>query len=46
MKRDISEARDPSLRNSLAAMKRAAAIAHQIPVDTDAGIIVVRDGAE
>jgi hypothetical protein len=44
MKRDISKARDPDLRNSLNAMKRAADMARKISIDTDTGIIVVRDG--
>jgi hypothetical protein len=44
LKRDISEARNPDLRNSLAAMKRAAAMARKIAIDTDTGIVVVRDG--
>jgi hypothetical protein len=41
--RDISEARNPDIRNSLAAMKRAAAMARKIAIDTDTGIVVVRD---
>jgi hypothetical protein len=44
MKRDISKARDPDLRNSLNAMKRAADMARKIAIDTETGIIVVRDG--
>jgi hypothetical protein len=44
MKRDISEARNPDLRNALTAMKRAADMARKIAIDTDTGIIVVRDG--
>jgi hypothetical protein len=44
MKRDIPKARDPDLRNSLNAMKRAADMARKIAIDTDTGIIVVRDG--
>jgi imidazolonepropionase-like amidohydrolase len=44
LKRDISEARDPDVRNSLAAMKRAATIARKIAIDTNTGIVVVRDG--
>jgi hypothetical protein len=44
MKLDISEARNPDLRNALTAMKRAADMARKIAIDTDTGIIVVRDG--
>jgi imidazolonepropionase-like amidohydrolase len=44
LKRDISEARNPDVRNSLVAMKRAAAMARKIAVDTNTGIVVVRDG--
>ena len=41
---DISKAKDPVLRGSMAAMKRAAALARKIAIQTDTGIIVVRDG--
>lgn len=44
MVKDISEARDPVLRGSLAAMQRAAAMARKVAIQTDTGIIVVRDG--
>lgn len=44
MKPDISEAKDPDLRASLAAMRRAAAMARQTAIQTDTGIIVVREG--
>lgn len=42
--RDISTARDPDLRGSLAAMQRAARMARQIAIQTGTGIVVVRDG--
>ena len=44
MTRDISEARNSDLRGSLAAMQRAAAEARRIAIETDTGIVVVRDG--
>jgi imidazolonepropionase-like amidohydrolase len=42
--RDISEAKDPDLRNSLAAMQRAAQMARKIAIQTNTGIVVVSDG--
>ncbi len=42
--KDLGNARDPDLRGSLAAMRRAAAVARQIAIQTDTEIIVVRDG--
>ena len=44
MTRDISEAQDANLRGSLAAMRRAAAEARRIGIETDTGIIRVVDG--
>jgi hypothetical protein len=41
---DISKARNPDTRASLAAMHRAAAMARKIAIDTDTEIIIVRDG--
>ncbi len=41
---DLSKATDPVLRGSLAAMKRAAALARKIAIQTDTGIVLVRDG--
>lgn len=41
---DISQARDPILRGSLAAMQRAAELARKTAIQTDTGIVVVRDG--
>ncbi len=40
---DIAHAKDPDLRNSLAAMKRAALQARQIAIQTNTGIVVVRN---
>jgi len=42
--RDISKAKDPDLRGSLPAMRRAAAMARSVAIQTDTEIIVVRDG--
>jgi hypothetical protein len=41
---DIAQASNPDLRGSLAAMKRAAALARKTAIDTDTEIVVVRDG--
>lgn len=41
---DLAKAKDPDLRASLAAMRRAAAMARQMAIDTDTGIVIVRDG--
>lgn len=40
---DISKAKDPDLRASLAAMQRAAALARKIAMQTDTGIVIVQD---
>ena len=40
---DIAHANDPDLRNSLAAMKRAALDARQIAMQTNTGIVIVRN---
>ena len=42
--RDISEAKNPDLRTSLAAMRRAAAEARRIAIETNTGIVVVQGG--
>lgn len=42
--RDISEARDPILRGSLPAIRRAAQLARKIAIQTDTAIVVVKDG--
>ena len=42
--RDISEAKNPVLRSSMVAMRRAAEMARQIAIQTGTGIVVSRDG--
>jgi len=41
---DISTAKDPDIRNSWPAIQRAAMMARKIGIDTNTGIVVVRDG--
>lgn len=41
---DISQARNPDLRASLAALRRAAALARKTAIDTDTELVVVREG--
>jgi hypothetical protein len=41
---ELSKARNPKLRGSLAAMRRAAEMARKTAIETDTGIVVVRDG--
>lgn len=41
---DLSKARNPDLRASLVAMRRAAEMARQIAIQTNTAIVVVRDG--
>lgn len=41
---DISIAKDPDLRASMAAMQRAAELARKTAIQTDTGIVIVRDG--
>lgn len=43
-KRDLSECKNPDMRGSMDAMRRAAAMARQIAIDTDTGIVLFRDG--
>lgn len=38
-------ASNPDIRGSLAAMKRAAAMACKIAMQTDTGIVIVKDGS-
>ncbi len=40
---DIAHAKDPDLRNSLAAMERAALQARQIAIQTNTSIVIVRN---
>jgi hypothetical protein len=42
--KDISQAKDPDLRGSLAAMQRAAELARQTAIKTNTAIIMVQDG--
>jgi hypothetical protein len=42
--RDISQAKDPDLRASLAAMQRAAQSARKTAIQTDTAIVMVREG--
>ena len=42
--RDISEAKNPDMRGSLAALKRAAEMAREIAIQTNTGIVICRDG--
>jgi hypothetical protein len=44
MTRDISEVKCGALRGSFAALKRAAIEARRIAIETDTGIVIVRDG--
>ena len=41
---ELSQARNPKLRGSLAAMRRAADMARRVAVKTNTGIVVVREG--
>ncbi|MDR2196034.1 MAG: hypothetical protein LBE50_05470 [Gallionellaceae bacterium] len=41
---DLSKAKDPDLRNSQAAMKRAAQMARKIAIQTNTAIVVMKDG--
>ena len=41
---DLSQAKNPDLRGSMAAMRRAAALARKTAIQTDTGSVVVRDG--
>jgi hypothetical protein len=42
--KDISKAKNPDLRSSMTAMRRAAALARKTAIQTDTAIILVRDG--
>lgn len=41
---DLSKAKNPEMRASLTAMRRAAALARKTAIQTDTAIVVVRDG--
>lgn len=42
--KDISEATDPDLRGSVAAMHRAAELARKIAIQTDTSLVIMKDG--
>jgi hypothetical protein len=42
--KDLSKAKNPDLRASLVAMRRAAEMARRVAIQTNTEIIVVRDG--
>jgi hypothetical protein len=44
IKHDISKAKNPDLRATLAAMRRAAEAARQTAIQTDTAIVIVQDG--
>lgn len=44
VKHDLSKAKNPALRGSLAAMQRAAQQARKIAIETATALIVVKDG--
>lgn len=44
MQNDLSKAKSPVLRGSLAAMQRASALARKTAIQTDTAIVLVRDG--
>lgn len=41
---ELSKATNPDLRASLVAMRRSAEMAHKTAIQTDTGIVVVKDG--
>ena len=42
--KDISTAKDPAMRASMAAMKRAAALARETAIQTNTSIVIEKDG--
>lgn len=42
--KDITQAKDPVLRGSLNALRRAAAAARQLAIQTDTALVIVKDG--
>jgi len=44
MSSDISKAKDPFLRNSFEALKKAAQLAREDAIRTNTGIVVLREG--
>ena len=41
--KDISEAKDPDVRASMAALQRAALLARQTAIQTGTGMVIVKD---
>jgi len=41
---DLSKAKTPELRASLAALERAAAMARKIAIQTDTALVIMQDG--
>lgn len=42
--KDISQAKDPAMRGSMAAMQRAAERARRVAIQTDTAIVISRNG--
>jgi hypothetical protein len=42
--KDISTAKDPAMRGSLAALQRAAALARETAIQTNTSIVIEKDG--
>jgi len=42
--RDISQAKDPDLRSSLTALRRASELARKVAIQSNTDLVVVRDG--
>ncbi len=42
--KDITEAKDPDLRASAAALRRAAELARKTAIQTDTNLVIVKDG--
>lgn len=41
---ELSTAKDPDLKASMEAMKRAAALARKLAIQTDTAVVLVKDG--
>jgi len=41
---DLSKAKNPALRGSLAALRRAALLARKTAIQTDTALVIVQDG--
>ena len=41
---DITKAKDPALRGSLNALRRSAAAARKVAIQTDTHLVIVKDG--